>query len=239
MTWRIAIRTRYFDDVIKSFLDDAMEHASPVQVVHLGAGMDSRPFRLNAARSTVFYELDNTDVLVLKEKLLCNAIATESPEIRDIITKGNDRRISLGCNIELGRGTDWKAPLLKAGFDWTKPTCWVLEGLTYYIRDDATMRGIFTTMRRLSAPKSRLIVSVASRASLLRAGASNSSLMQSWKWASDQPDLVLRECGWDSQSVDVVALGEQRANYGRFQQSEAFRQDNGRTSGIMYVTGRC
>lgn len=236
---RIAIRTRYFDDVIQSFLDNSAKADSSVQVVHLGAGMDSRPFRLDAPRNTTYYELDNEDVVALKEGLLHRALG-ESPETRDMIMSGNSKRRTVACNLELNGGTGWKSSLLRAGFDPTKPTCWVLEGFTYYIRDETTMCGIFSTMRQISAPGSLVIASVISLASLRVARAAKTNLAQSWKWGSDRPDQLLSNCGWKCGPSDVVFPPDDRANYGRSPPSPGeFKGDAEGRKGVMYVTAKC
>ena len=240
ITWRIAIRTRYFDD----FIITSLAHGHVEQVVHLGSGMDSRVYRLKVPDRTVFFEIDNSDVLELKENLLHNALSDNSTslEIKTMLQIGNKRRRAISCNVE---ESGWKLPLLKAGFDPEKPTCWVLEGLTYYLSNDETVSGIFLAMRELSAPNSCLIASVASEATCRWAMGSKHMLMQSWRWGTDHPDKFLSrpESGtWECTAKDVVALGDERANYGRFQQTEAAKKDRestGRMSGIMYVTARC
>lgn len=239
-TWRIAIRTKYFDTVIVDFF--ASHHAAQkLQVVHLGAGMDSRAYRLDAPDGAIFYEVDNIDVLELKTRLLAGAVSNPktTAKIRDMIRRGNQRKRSIGTNMEFD---DWKTKLLRVGFVEAIPTCWVLEGLTYYLQDDATVHQLFGIMRQLSASGSRLVVSVASKASVARAKASTNELMQSWSWGNDEPQNFISNSGWTCHMEDVVALGEKQANYGRFPQSqamEAIGRETGRTSGIMYVTAKC
>ena len=43
----------------------------------------------------------------------------------------------------------WEKALLEAGYDPKKPGLWVAEGLVFYL-SDASVRGIFSTVQRLS-----------------------------------------------------------------------------------------
>ena len=284
-TWRIAIRTRYFDDHIRSFLQQhhsknkqEQEQQQTVQVVHLGAGMDSRAYRLEEANDdTIFYDVDCPEVLELKAKLLLdlkeklllststptptpssslpelkveeteNDLVISSAKLQEMIIRGDKRRRTLSCNLE---ENGWEEHLLKAGFDTSRPTCWVLEGLTYYLPDDAVVSSMFQTMRRLSTKGSCLIVSISSKHGVRRAKKSHNKLMQSWKWGTDEPIKFLTSIdsgGWECTSTDVVTLGDERANYGRFpeQDKDQCHHDgdveprNSKRSEISYVIARC
>jgi len=87
------------------------------QVVSLGVGMDSRAFRLNL-HDTTFYEVDNQGLFDLKE-----------PLVADVPLECAARRIVVGMLGEMDLG----AKLREAGFDSSKPTVWLLEGLLPYI----------------------------------------------------------------------------------------------------------
>eukprot|EP00978_Attheya_sp_CCMP212_P030368 scaffold111422_cov53-Attheya_sp.AAC.2 len=205
--------------------------------------MDSRSYRLGTGieedkdDSTVFYDVDNADVLELKSRLLAEALTNDAvitSELRSMIAKGNRRRKIVMCNIE---DPGWNCKLREQGFDSSKPTCWVLEGLTYYLKNEATVASIFHTMHSMSCSGSCLIVSVTSKGSVERAQSSKSELMKSWRWGIDEPDTFLssRKCGgWHCSPKDVVPLGDERANYGRFPPNRM-----GERSGILYVTARC
>lgn len=59
-----SIRTRFFDD----FLINCSHNIQ--QVVFLGAGLDTRAFRLNWQAGTHIYEIDHSDVLHYKESVI-------------------------------------------------------------------------------------------------------------------------------------------------------------------------
>ncbi|KAJ1470124.1 S-adenosyl-L-methionine-dependent methyltransferase [Baffinella frigidus] len=87
------------------------------QVVSLGAGMDSRAFRLNLL-DTTFYEVDKQGLFDVKE-----------PLVADVPLECAARRLVVGTLGEMDLG----AKLRAAGFDSAKPTVWLLEGLLPYI----------------------------------------------------------------------------------------------------------
>ncbi|QUJ69838.1 class I SAM-dependent methyltransferase (plasmid) [Photobacterium sp. GJ3] len=63
----IAIRSRYFDDKVKDFIENT---ENPV-IVLLGAGLDSRYQRIGTiARQAVFYQLDIPEIIQVRAQLL-------------------------------------------------------------------------------------------------------------------------------------------------------------------------
>lgn len=98
-TLRFPIRVRYFDDAILEALGakhaasfsppwdatphDAAPRATPQQVVMLGAGMDSRPWRLPLPPGVRWFEIDRVDVLNAKCKALAKAGAALGPTCKD------------------------------------------------------------------------------------------------------------------------------------------------------------
>ncbi|OLR93881.1 SAM-dependent methyltransferase [Actinokineospora bangkokensis] len=132
----IPIRTRFVDDCLR----DATAGGCG-QVVVLGAGLDTRAFRLDWPAGTTVFEVDVPEVLAFKDSVL----AGEGPRCA--------RRVSIPADLTL----EWAAPLLAAGFDPAAPTAWVAEGLVGYLsteQNDSVLR----ELGRLSAPGSRLVV---------------------------------------------------------------------------------
>jgi len=118
----IAIRARACDDVIYEEID-AMLPAEFVQVVSLGAGFCTRPWRLSCPETDLrWFEVDRPDSMALKEK-----IAKAQPR---------GPNVSKYCHI----GIDFSSPdasltqsLEQYGFDKTAPTVFVMEGLLPYL----------------------------------------------------------------------------------------------------------
>merc|ERR1712178_68212 len=87
------------------------------QVVSIGAGMDSRAFRLGLP-GTAFFEIDSS-----------NLFATKEPLVRDIPLKCTTRQVVEGFIGEV----DLCGALLAAGFNSTQPTTWLMEGPLPYL----------------------------------------------------------------------------------------------------------
>ncbi|MGZ4525181.1 MAG: class I SAM-dependent methyltransferase [Mycobacterium sp.] len=132
-----AVRTHFFDE----YFDDAAE-AGIRQVVILAAGLDSRAYRLNWPDGTAVYEIDQPKVLEFKTGILQQHGATPTARRRPVPIDLRD---------------DWPAALAAAGFDRTRPTAWLAEGLLPYLPSDAQDR-LFEMFTTLSAPGSRVAI---------------------------------------------------------------------------------
>lgn len=136
-----AVRTRFFDDAIA----EAMRRPDIRQVVALGAGMDTRAFRMAWPAATHLYEIDRGNDLAYKEALLraCGATArcTRSTVHADL-------------------ATNWAPALLASAFEPERPTVWVAEGILYFF-DDVQLRRLLDQITSLSAAASVLLADVA------------------------------------------------------------------------------
>lgn len=128
-------RTAYFD----AYFRDAAE-AGVRQVVILAAGLDSRAYRLDWPAGTVVYELDQPQVLDFKRRVLVD----EPPRA--------DRR-----EVAVDLRDDWPRALTDAGFDPSRPSAWLAEGLLIYL-PAAAQQQLFDGVDRLAAPGSRVAV---------------------------------------------------------------------------------
>lgn len=108
-----AVRTRFFDDFLTRVVA-----GSARQVVIVGSGLDSRAYRLEWPEGTDIYEIDQPAVIKFKMATLSSVGATPRTELR---TVGVDLR------------QDWPMALRNAGFDPTRPTAWIIEGLMIVI----------------------------------------------------------------------------------------------------------
>ncbi|MGE2835352.1 class I SAM-dependent methyltransferase [Mycobacterium sp. SMC-4] len=130
-----AVRTHFFDRFFAEAVDAGIR-----QVVILAAGLDSRAFRLPWPAGTAVFEIDQPMVLQYKGETLA----------RHGVTPTADRR-----EVPIDLRQDWPAALTAAGFDPTKPTAWLAEGLLMYLPADAQDR-LFTQISELSATGSRV-----------------------------------------------------------------------------------
>ncbi|MFI6455995.1 class I SAM-dependent methyltransferase [Streptosporangium amethystogenes] len=133
------LRTRVLDDfLIRSV------HAGARQVVLLGAGLDTRAFRLGWPPGLVVYEIDRDGVLAFKHRVLDGLAAVPTAIRRPIAADLRE---------------DWARSLLSAGFDPAVPTAWLAEGLLLYLPSTAERR-LIDTVDRLSADGSTLAFEV-------------------------------------------------------------------------------
>ncbi len=132
-----AVRTHYFDEYF-----DAVMRAGIRQVVILAAGLDSRAYRLNWPAGSTVFEIDQPKVLEYKTSTL-NAHGAQ-PQAH---------RIPVAVDLR----DDWPSALADAGFDATRPTAWLAEGLLPYLPAEAQDR-LFDLITTHSAAGSRVAV---------------------------------------------------------------------------------
>lgn len=130
-----AVRTHFFD----AFFTEAAA-AGVRQVVILASGLDSRAYRLPWPAGTVVFEIDQPKVLQYKAETLTAHGVVPVAELHEVA-------------IDLRQ--DWPAALKQAGFDPSRPTAWLAEGLLMYLPAEAQDR-LFEQITALSAPGSRV-----------------------------------------------------------------------------------
>ena len=128
-------RTRFIDDAVTE------RAGSVAQVVLLGAGFDTRAHRLPALRDLTVFEVDHPATQARKTAV----IAGEGLDTRGVVYVGVDFE-----RDDLGR------ELVAAGFDPSRPTVFVWEGVTNYLTPDA-VDATLATVRALAAPGSALV----------------------------------------------------------------------------------
>jgi len=128
-------RTHFVDAFCTEIAEDGVR-----QVVILGAGLDTRAFRLGWPADTVIFEIDRPPVLLYKAATLAGHGAQTRVDWRPV-------------GVE--RGTTWARALWSAGFNHNVPTAWLAEGL--FPLPARPQDGIITELDGLSAPGSRLV----------------------------------------------------------------------------------
>ena len=134
------VRTHFFDAYFATAVAAGIR-----QVVILASGLDSRAYRLDWPAGTTVFEIDQPKVLEYKAATLAAHNATPSADRHEV-------------PIDLRQ--DWPAALCDAGFDPSRPTAWLAEGLLMYLPADAQDR-LFEQISRLSAAGSRVAVETA------------------------------------------------------------------------------
>ncbi|MEV6568810.1 class I SAM-dependent methyltransferase [Streptomyces kronopolitis] len=133
------LRTRVLDDFL---LRSTQTRAR--QVVLLGAGLDTRAFRLDWPPGCVVFEIDREGVLAFKHTVLDGLSATPTAA-----------RVPIPIDLR----DDWVGALADAGFDPAAPSVWLAEGLLFYLTNAAETY-LIDTVDRLSTGGSALAFEV-------------------------------------------------------------------------------
>jgi methyltransferase (TIGR00027 family) len=131
------VRTRYFDTYF-----EAAAAAGVRQIVLLAAGLDSRAYRLPWPDGTVVFEIDQPQVLEFKREVLARHGDAPTAERREVAVDLRD---------------DWPRALRDNGFDASKPSAFIAEGLLIYLPATAQHQ-LFAGIDSLAAPGSHLAV---------------------------------------------------------------------------------
>lgn len=110
----IIARVRYFDDFVKRSMDEGME-----QLVILGAGYDSRPYRIDALKKIRTFEVDHPATQAAKME-----------KIRKIFGLLPDHVVYVPADLaedSLGQ------KLAEKGYDRSLKTLFIMEGLLMYL----------------------------------------------------------------------------------------------------------
>lgn len=132
-----AARTKYFDEFFDAAADEGVR-----QIVIPAAGLDSRAYRLAWPDGTVVFELDQPQVLEFKREVLTRRSETPTAERREIAIDLRD---------------DWPQALLESGFDSSRPSAWLVEGLLVYLPATAQCE-LFTGIDAFAAHGSHVAV---------------------------------------------------------------------------------
>ncbi|MFI0901747.1 class I SAM-dependent methyltransferase [Streptomyces sp. NPDC020983] len=126
------LRTRALDD----FVHRSVRETGARQAVLLGAGLDTRAFRLDWPDGCAVFEIDRPGVLDFKHRVLAGLAATP-------------RAARVPVPVDLR--DDWAGALTGAGFDTAAPSVWLAEGLLFYLPPAAETHLIDTVDRMTPA----------------------------------------------------------------------------------------
>ncbi|MFD8686068.1 class I SAM-dependent methyltransferase [Streptomyces sp. NPDC059651] len=194
VSFSIVIRTKFLDDLLQQASASGIR-----QVVLLGAGMDSRAFRMNWPEGTRLFEIDTAAPLDFKASVLRQERAVARCE-----------RITGAVDLR----EDWPATLTAAGHNPALPTVWIAEGLLIYLPEEA-VELLLARISAQSAAGSRIGLTLGSRGVIERFGADAVPGSAASMWVSEMPDDPvgwLAGHGWEAHSY---TLRERAAAYGR------------------------
>jgi methyltransferase (TIGR00027 family) len=137
----LAMRTLAIDKVVLSSIGENAT-AKIDQLVILGAGLDSRAFRLPGIANVSVFEVDHP---ASQQYKLAQTAGLE-PLSRSL------RFVSVDFERD-----SLEEKLIEAGFDRNLPSIWIWEGVVMYLSNDA-MRGTLRAIARLSSEGSCLVI---------------------------------------------------------------------------------
>jgi methyltransferase (TIGR00027 family) len=143
----VTARTRLIDDMIAGSVSGRVE-----QVVVLGAGFDTRAYRLPALADMPVFEVDHPDTGGIKQRMLARVLPARPAGVRFVAhVFGRD---------------DLSASMAKAGYRESARTFFLWEGVTNYLTDEA----VDATLRwcAQAAPGSLLVFTYVHRDILVR-----------------------------------------------------------------------
>lgn len=111
-------RTKYIDDSLQSAIESGIE-----QVVILGAGLDTRPYRISGHDHIRFFEIDMPSIQDYKKKKVESYLGS---------LPDNVVFIPIDFNIQT-----LDAVTAGKGWDFSKPVFFIWEGVTPYITEEA------------------------------------------------------------------------------------------------------
>ncbi|MGW4096428.1 class I SAM-dependent methyltransferase [Mycobacterium sp. NPDC004974] len=180
-------RTKYFDEYFARAIEAGVQ-----QVVLLAAGLDSRAYRLRWADGTVVYELDQPRVLEFKRDTVDQLGEAPTAERREVAIDLRD---------------DWPRALQESGFDPSRPSAWIAEGLLIYL-PAAAQEQLFAGIDALAAPGSFVGIEEAvpmpdeafeaKRAEAVSSGDENAFFTLVYNQQHEPADRWFGSRGWDA-----------------------------------------
>jgi methyltransferase (TIGR00027 family) len=184
----ISVRTRTIDDYVMSCIQD---HGIE-QIVVLGAGLDTRPWRLHpnlpATSKVRYFEIDFPEVFNYKLDQLqsIGASPDASFEYHNVVA-------------DLSISEVWPQQIAEAGFVSTARSLWILEGFCNYLQEEE-LRQVINTIISISGSGSHLIATMATTA----AAHFHISMHRFWP---EQALAFFQSCGpWQGREDDVEDL---------------------------------
>lgn len=181
----MAARTGFFDSFFRAATDAGIR-----QAVILASGLDARAYRLGWPADLSLFEIDQPRVIEFKTKTLSGLGVTPQADLRTVA-------------IDLRH--DWPTALKDAGFDPSRPTAWIAEGLFGYLPPEAQDR-LLDNITALSADGSRLACeAVPDMPDVDRERAREMMRAAAVKWREHGLDLEFADLGFEGERNDVDA----------------------------------
>lgn len=180
----MAARTRFFDSFFR-----AATQAGIRQAVILASGLDARAYRLAWPADMTVFEIDQPQVIEFKTATLAKLDAAPTAQLHTVAV---DLR------------NDWPKALVDAGFDQSRPTAWIAEGLLGYLPPEAQDR-LLDNITALSAAGSRLACEAIPDMSQVDTEKAQQMMQKAAaKWREHGFELDFGELGYQGERNDVA-----------------------------------
>ncbi|GAA3958497.1 class I SAM-dependent methyltransferase [Pedobacter ginsengiterrae] len=113
----LIVRDRYIDDCLKGFIREGVD-----QIVILGAGFDTRGYRIDGIEKIKIFEVDHPDTLKIKLKRLKKVIKKEQQNIFHVPVDFNTQSLA--------------ERLLESGYNDQLKTFFIWQGVTVYLTNE-------------------------------------------------------------------------------------------------------
>ncbi|KAL2468345.1 Leucine carboxyl methyltransferase [Forsythia ovata] len=197
----VAVRTLWFDSKLEAALSSFGGGAA--QVVLLGAGMDTRPYRLSCLKESSVFEVDFAEVLQVKTNILEAAANSKDEHQHPIMRANSVRRVAADLTED-----DWLEKLQMSEFEPKKNTVWVLEGILYYLSHSDAMKVLKSIADKCNLTHTVLLADFMNKQATTL---SNST----FHFYSDWPDQLLPSLGFSD--VKLSQIGDPDAHFGLLQ----------------------
>lgn len=190
----IGLRTRFYDDLLLRAADNELR-----QGVMIGAGLDTRAFRLQLPVDLHLIEIDQMPLLEWKQSVI---------EAEGVMP--TCRRSWIGADLR----ADWSENLLRRGFDAAQPAIFIAEGLLPYLNPEQQHK-LLHQIDALAAAGSMLAADrivgdahAANRVANLsrRSGLDMTRLLASGE--NNNISIVLADLGWNIRETPVAQLAD-------------------------------
>jgi methyltransferase (TIGR00027 family) len=185
--WAITVRTRVFDDLLLSTIQDHGVQG----VLNLGAGLDTRPYRLDLPARLQWIEVDLAATIEHKERLL----ADHQPRCQLVRRSGN---------LE-DRGDRERLLALIA----LRPTLIITEGVLHYLPQNAVKE---LALAASSHPHLRWWLLDVADPLTIRWGRRTTAAVDLWRFTPENGAEFFRPLGWPPQEVRSGWLEARRLN---------------------------
>lgn len=178
----------------------------PRQVVVIGSGMDTRPWRMALPPMTKWLEIDTEEVVHAKKRGLEACRAETVPHSNTSYYPLRTAQWDIYA-ADVSEEIDWARVLDSHGFELDQPIVWVLENVLMYLSQE-NVKYLLETLSAVSKAKGSVVIgnSTVNRTAALLAGNNHDASCGSYpadmveSWLSSlprDPEIALHEAGWE------------------------------------------